>query len=85
MLSGPVLGQIIGNKYMESGLGGWFQCYKSQLSSGLAKVETFYQNVLVLSIVVILSLQPAWPLLQQQVWCLGPHSCSHSGAQLPAH
>lgn len=39
----------------------------------------------VLSIMVILSPQPAWPLLQQQVWCLGPHSCPHSGAQLPAH
>lgn len=39
----------------------------------------------VLSIMVILSPQPAWPLLQQQVRCLGPHSCPHSGAQLPAH
>lgn len=39
----------------------------------------------VLSTVVTLSPQPAWPLLQQQVWCLGPHSCPHSGAQLPAH
>lgn len=39
----------------------------------------------VLSIMAILSPQPAWPLLQQQVRCLGPHSCPHSGAQLPAH